>query len=157
MEEKKNVYLTIHKSFVREQIPYVDQKTGQERTFNKVVLPKGTTIDGQDVSYFEFSPLFVNPSKYKGENFRDIPLLAHKEVWLKKDLLDENGEPLMGPDGRQQSITVKVLPAQLKEAVDAGRAEYLKGLGDRAKDARESSEALNRNSDRGYAREDIAF
>lgn len=157
MEEKKNVYLTIHKSFVREQIPYVDQKTGQERTFNKVVLPKGTTIDGQDVSYFEFSPLFVNPSKYKGENFRDIPLLAHKEVWLKKDLLDENGEPLMGPDGRQQSITVKVMPAQLKEAVDAGRAEYLKGLGDRAKDARESSEALNRNSDRGYAREDIAF
>lgn len=157
MEEKKNVYLTIHKSFVREQIPYVDQKTGQERTFNKVVLPKGTVIDGQDVSYFEFSPLFVNPSKYKGENFRDIPLLAHKEVWLKKDLLDENGEPLMGPDGRQQSITVKVMPAQLKEAVDAGRAEYLKGLGDRAKDARESSEALNRNSDRGYAREDIAF
>ena len=157
MEEKKNVYITIHKSFVREQIPYVDQKTGQERTFNKVVLPKGTTIDGQDVSYFEFSPLFVNPSKYKGENFRDIPLLAHKEVWLKKDLLDENGEPLMGPDGRQQSITVKVMPAQLKEAVDAGRAEYLKGLGDRAKDARESSEALNRNSDRGYAREDIAF
>lgn len=157
MEEKKNVYLTIHKSFVREQIPYVDQKTGQERTFNKVVLPKGTVIDGQDVSYFEISPLFVNPSKYKGENFRDIPLLAHKEVWLKKDLLDENGEPLMGPDGRQQSITVKVMPAQLKEAVDAGRAEYLKGLGDRAKDARESSEALNRNSDRGYAREDIAF
>ena len=157
MEEKKNVYITIHKSFVREQIPYVDQKTGQERTFNKVVLPKGTTIDGQDVSYFEFSPLFVNPSKYKGENFRDIPLLAHKEVWLKKDLLDENGEPLMGPDGRQQSITVKVMPAQLKEAVDAGRAEYLKGLGDRAKDARESSDALNRNSDRGYAREDIAF
>lgn len=157
MEEKKNVYITIHKSFVREQIPYVDQKTGQERTFNKVALPKGTTIDGQDVSYFEFSPLFVNPSKYKGENFRDIPLLTNKEVWLKKDLLDENGEPLMGPDGRQQSITVKVLPAQLKEAVDAGRAEYLKGLGDRAKDARESSEALNRNSDRGYAREDIAF
>ena len=157
MEEKKNVYITIHKSFVREQIPYVDQKTGQERTFNKVVLPKGTTIDGQDVSYFEFSPLFVNPSKYKGENFRDIPLLANKEVWLKKDLLDEAGEPLMGPDGRQQSITVKVMPAQLKEAVDAGRAEYLKGLGDRAKDARESSDALNRNSDRGYAREDIAF
>ena len=126
MEEKKNVYITIHKSFVREQIPYVDQKTGQERTFNKVALPKGTTIDGQDVSYFEFSPLFVNPSKYKGENFRDIPLLTNKEVWLKKDLLDENGEPLMGPDGRQQSITVKVLPAQLKEAVDAGRAEYRK-------------------------------
>lgn len=157
MEEKKNVYLTIHKSFVREQIPYVDQKTGQERTFNKVVLPKGTTIDGQDVSYFEFSPLFVNPSKYKGENFRDIPLLAHKEVWLKKDLIDENGEPLMGPDGRQQSVTVKVMPVQLKLAVDAGRAEYLKSLGDRAREAREGSDALNRNSDRGYAREDIAF
>lgn len=157
MEEKKNVYITIHKSFVREQIPYIDQKTGQERTFNKVVLPKGTVIDGQDVSYFEFSPLFVNPSKYKGENFRDIPLLTNKEVWLKKDLLDETGESLMGPDGRQQSITVKVMPAQLKAAVDAGRAEYLKGLGDRAKDARESSDALNRNAERGYAREDIAF
>ena len=145
-EEKKNVYLTIHKSFVREGIPYVDRATGEDRTFNKVILPKGTTIDGQDVSYFEFSPLFVNPSKYKGENFRDIPLLSHKEVWLRKDALDAEGNPVIGEDGRPVTEILKVMPSDLKEAVDSGRRQYLESLGDRAKGAREAADALDRNS-----------
>lgn len=158
-EEKKNVYVTVHKNFVREDIPYIDRASGEERTFNKVTLPKGTIIDGQDVSYFEFSPLFVNPSKYKGENFRDIPLLADREVWLKKDMLDSEGQPVIGEDGRAVTEVIKVKPAQIKQAIDEGRRQYLESLGDRARGARESSDALEHGSNNraAMAREDIAF
>ena len=85
---KKNVYLTLHRKFVHEDIPYTDRKTGEEKTFHSVTLPKGTVIDGVDVSYYQFSPMFVNPSRFKGENFRDMPLLADREVWLKKGLMN---------------------------------------------------------------------
>ena len=158
-DEKKNVYVTVHKNFVREEIPYIDRASGEERTFNKVTLPKGTIINGQDVSYFEFSPLFVNPSKYKGENFRDIPLLAHKEVWLKKDLLDSENQPIIGEDGRPATEVLKVMPSEIKAAVDEGRRQYLESLGDRAKGARESSDAYEHSASgrASMAREDIAF
>ena len=33
MEERKNVYLSLHKSFVREGIEYTDRATGEARTF----------------------------------------------------------------------------------------------------------------------------
>lgn len=92
MPEKKNTYLTLHKNFVRTDIEYTDRVTGEVRTFNSVTLPKGTVIDGVDVSYYQFSPMFVNESRYRGENYRDIPLLTDREVWLKKSVLDENGQ-----------------------------------------------------------------
>ena len=41
MEERKNVYLSLHKSFVREGIEYTDRATGEARTFNSATLPKG--------------------------------------------------------------------------------------------------------------------
>ena len=81
-EDKKNVYVTLHKDFVRTGIEYADRATGETRAFNSVTLPKGTVIDGVDVSYYQFSPMFVNPSKYRGENFVDIPLLTNREVWM---------------------------------------------------------------------------
>lgn len=143
--EKKNVYLTLHKNFVREDIEYADRKTGETKTFNSVTLPKGTVIDGVDVSYYQFSPMFVNPSKYKGENFRDIPLLAEKEVWLKKSVLDADGSPVVDESGKEVKDIVKVMPAALKEAVDKGRREFLASLDDKARDAREASQ----NQDRG--------
>ena len=63
MPEKKNTYLTLHKNFVRTDIEYTDRVTGEVRTFNSVTLPKGTVIDGVDVSYYQFSPMFVtNPA-----------------------------------------------------------------------------------------------
>ena len=132
---KKNVYVTVHKNFVRENIEYPDRKTGETKTFNSVTLPKGTVIDGVDVSYYQFTPLFVNPSRFKGENFRDIPLLADKEVWLKKDALDAEGNPVLDEDGKQVKDIVKVMPAQLKEAINKGREAYLASLDDKAKDA----------------------
>ena len=44
MEERKNVYLSLHKSFVREGIEYTDRATGEARTFNSATLPKGTVV-----------------------------------------------------------------------------------------------------------------
>ena len=93
-ETPKNTYVTLHKNFVRTDIEYADRRTGEVKTFNSVTLPKGTVIDGRDVSYYQFSPLFVNESRYRGEDYRDIPLLTEREVWLRKSILDEDGKPV---------------------------------------------------------------
>lgn len=145
-EEKKNVYLTVHHKFVHENIPYTDRKTGEEKTFHSVTLPKGTVIDGVDVSYYQFSPMFVNPSRFKGENFRDIPLLAEREVWLKKGLMNPDGTPMKDESGKDMKDIVKVMPSALKEAVDKGRAEFLASLDDKAKDAREAADNQTREA-----------
>lgn len=145
-EEKKNVYLTVHHKFVHENIPYIDKKSGEEKTFHSVTLPKGTVIDGVDVSYYQFSPMFVNPSRFKGENFRDIPLLAEREVWLKKGLMNPDGTPMKDETGKDMKDIVKVMPAALKEAVDKGRAEFLASLDEKAKDAREASDNQTREA-----------
>lgn len=138
MEEKKNVFLTLHKNFVREDIEYADKKTGEKKTFNSVTLPKGTMIGDTDVSYYQFSPRFVNPAKFRGENYRDIPLLADREVRLTKTELDE--------EGHQVKDTIKVMPSQLKEAIGKGNREYRASLDDKAKDAREASENQTREA-----------
>ena len=146
-EPKKNVYLTLHKNFVRSDIEYTDRKTGETKTFNSVTLPKGTVIDGVDVSYYQFSPRFVNPSKYHGENYRDIPLLADKEVRLQKSVLDADGQPMVSEKGKQVKDTVKVMPSQLKESLDKGRKEYFSSLADKAKDAKEAAQAIDSTSE----------
>ena len=61
-EEKKNTYITLHRNFVKADIEYTDPKSGEKRTFNSVTLPKGTVIEGRDVSYYQFSPMFVRTS-----------------------------------------------------------------------------------------------
>lgn len=158
MPEKKNTYLTLHKNFVRTDIEYTDRVTGEVRTFNSVTLPKGTVIDGVDVSYYQFSPMFVNESRYRGENYRDIPLLTDREVWLKKSVLDENGQPVLNGDGKPAKDVVRVMPAQIKEALDRSRSEYLQSLSEKARGAREGSERLE-NGDRraSQSRESIAM
>ena len=147
MPEKKNTYLTLHKNFVRTDIEYTDRVTGEVRTFNSVTLPKGTVIDGVDVSYYQFSPMFVNESRYRGENYRDIPLLTDREVWLKKSVLDEDGQPVLDERGKPAKDIVRVMPAQIKEALDRNRSEYLQSLSEKARGAREGSERLG-NGDR---------
>ncbi len=122
MPEKKNTYLTLHKNFVRTDIEYTDRVTGEVRTFNSVTLPKGTVIDGVDVSYYQFSPMFVNESRYRGENYRDIPLLTDREVWLKKSVLDENGQPVLNGDGKPAKDVVRVMPAQKRRRSTAAAA-----------------------------------
>ena len=158
MEERKNVYLSLHKSFVREGIEYTDRATGEARTFNSATLPKGTVVDGVDVGGYEFSPMFVNESRFKGADFRDIPLLANREVWLRKTVMGPDGQPELDEDGRAVKDTVKVMPVQLKEALDSGRERYLASLSERAKGAREGSRELAGNAGRSsMSREDIPF
>ena len=148
-DAKKNIYLNLHKAFVRENIEYTDKRTGEKKTFNQVTLHKGTVIDGIDVGGYEFSPLFVNESRYRGSDWRDVPLIQDKEVWLQKSVLDVEGNPVIGEDGKRQKDTVKVMPAEIKEALDAARRAYAeehggKGLEERAADARQGSDALGR-------------
>ena len=40
----------------------------------------------------------MNESR-KGEDYRDIPLLKGREVWLKKTVLGEDGKPVLDADG----------------------------------------------------------
>ena len=158
MPEKKNTYVTLHKNFVRTDIEYADRVTGESRTFNSVTLPKGTVIDGVDVSYYQFSPMFVNESRFRGENYRDIPLLTDREVWLKKSVLDENGQPIVDENGKPAKDVVRVMPAQIKEALDRSRSEYLQSLAEKAHGARESSERLgNGDSRAAHSRENLAM
>lgn len=158
MPEKKNTYLTLHKNFVRTDIEYTDRETGEVRTFNSVTLPKGTVVDGVDVSYYQFSPMFVNESRYRGENYRDIPLLTDSEVWLKKSVLDEDGQPVLDERGKPAKDIVRVMPAQIKEALDRSRSEYLQSLSEKARGAREGSERLGNGAERAaQSRESIAM
>ena len=115
-------------------------------------------IDGVDVSYYQFSPMFVNESRYRGEDYRDIPLLTDREVWLKKSVLDENGQPVLDEHGKPEKDVVRVMPAQIKEALDRSRSEYLQSLAEKARGAREGSERLGNAADRGaQSRESIAM
>lgn len=145
MTEKKNTYLTFHKNFVRTDIEYADRETGEAKTFNQVTLPKGTIINGVDMGGYQFSPLFVNESRYRGENYRDVPLLTEREVWLKRTVLDEEGQPVLDESGKPEKDTVKVMPAEIKEAMEQARSRYLQehgvSLDERANTAREGSQA----------------
>lgn len=147
--EKKNTYITLHRNFVRTDIEYTDAGTGDKKTFSSATLPKGTVIDGVDVSYYQFSPLFVNPSKYRGENYVDIPLITDREVWLQKSVLDAEGDPIVDEaTGRNAKETVKVMPVQIKDALDLARREYLgnreqQPLDSRAQHVRGASAALS--------------
>lgn len=143
--ESKSVYVTLHKNFVREGIPYTDRETGEQRTFNSVTLPKGTVIDGRDVSFFEFSPLYVNESR-KGEDYRDIPLLKGREVWLQKTVLDEDKQPVLSADGGKVRETVKVMPEQVRFALDQQRRDYLDSLKQRS--LHDRADAVTRSTQR---------
>ena len=142
-EKSKNVYVTIHKSFVREGIEY------EGDTFNSVTLPRGTVINGRDVSFYQFKPLFVNDSR-RGEDWRDIPLLKYRDVWLRKTLMDEDNQPIRDAEGRKQYDTVIVAPGDIKAAIDQQRRDYLDSLKDRS--LHDRADAVTRSS-RGRQRD----
>ena len=68
---KKNVYISLHKAFIHENIKYTD-KEGKEKTFNVVRLPSDTVIDGKDAGGYEFSPL-REPLKVPGRELARHP------------------------------------------------------------------------------------
>lgn len=157
---KKNVYISLHESFINENVKYTDKKTGQEKSFNIVRLPKDTIIDGKNVGGFEFSPLYVNPSKFRGEHWRDIPLLADREVQLRRDVRDIEGNPIIGEDGRREKEVIKVTPEQIKTALSEARKRYAeehakdeRGLSERAEQAKEASDAMGKDAERPLDRE----
>lgn len=151
---KKNVYISLHKAFIHENIKYTD-KEGKEKTFNVVRLPSDTIIDGKDVGGYEFSPLYVNPSKFRGENWRDIPLLADRDIRLQKTVLDAEGKPVLGDDGKRQKESLTVKPEQIKTALSEARKRYAeehakdeRGLSERAEQAKEASDAMEKDEER---------
>jgi hypothetical protein len=148
--KRKNVYLSFHKNFVRDAIPYTDKRTGEQRTFNQVTIPNGTVIDGKDMGGYEFSPLYVNPSRFRGEDWRDVPLIAEREVWLQKSVLDPDGNPVLGEDGKRLKDTVKVMPQQIKDALAESRRRWAeehgrdsRGLSERSEQARAAAKAMD--------------
>lgn len=149
-ENRKNTYLTFHKNFVRTDIEYADKETGEAKTFNQVTLPKGTVIDGKDMGGYQFSPLFVNESRYRGDNYRDVPVLTNRELWLRKSMLDEQGQPVLDANGKQERDTVKVMPTVIKDAMDQARSRYLadhsRPLAERAETARDGSKAQSHSA-----------
>lgn len=151
---KKNVYISLHKAFIHENIKYTD-KAGNEKTFNVVRLPSDTIIDGKDVGGYEFSPLYVNHSKFRGENWRDIPLLADRDIRLQKTVLDAEGKPVLGDDGKRQKESLTVKPEQIKTALSEARKRYAeehskdeRGLSERAEQAKEASDAMEKGEER---------
>ena len=151
---KKNVYISLHKAFIHENIKYTD-KEGKEKTFNVVRLPSDTVIDGKDVGGYEFSPLYVNPSRFRGENWRDIPLLADRDIRLQKTVLDAEGKPVLGDDGKRQKESLTVKPEQIKTALAEARKRYAdehakdeRGLSERAEQAKEASDAMEKCDER---------
>ena len=151
---KKNVYISLHKAFIHENIKYTD-KEGKEKTFNVVRLPSDTIIDGKDVGGYEFSPLYVNPSKFRGENWRDIPLLADRDIRLQKTVLDAEGKPVLGDDGKRQNESLTVKPEQIKTALSEARKRHAeehakdeRGLSERAEQAKEASDAMEKGEER---------
>lgn len=145
-KEKKNIYITMHKNFVREGIEYTDKKTGEVKTFNSVTLPSDTTIGDKDVSGYQFSPKFVNESKYRGENYRDIPLLTDREVWLQKSVMDAEGNRMTDEDGHAVKDTVKVMPAQIKTALSESYERYKASKEEPAKESQVKEESRDDQS-----------
>lgn len=139
-KEKKNTYITLHKNFVREGIEYTDKKTGEVKTFNSVTLPSDTIIGDKDVSGYQFSPKFVNVSKYRGGNYRDVPLLTDREVWLQKSVMDAEGNRMTDEDGRAVKDTVKVMPAQIKTALAESYERFKASRDDKAKGEQEQTQ-----------------
>lgn len=151
-ESAEKVYLSFHKSFVKENIPYIDRSTGEDRTFNSVTLPFDTVIDGRNVGGFQFSPLYIDPSKYD-ENQRVVPLLANREVWLTKTARDADGNVLLDQDGNPEKETLKVMPAAIKEALAQARRAWSqqrsqeRSLQERAGTARSGAGTMRREGD----------
>ena len=152
------VYLSFHKSFVREGVPYVDRETGEERTLNSVTLPSDTVIDGRPVGGFRFSSLFVDRSRFD-EDQRDVPLLADREVRLTRVARDAEGNVVLGDDGEPEREELRVRPQQIKDALTEARRAWAqqhaqgRSLRERAGAARDGADSLGRGGARQASRD----
>ena len=123
-ERDGRVVVTLHENFVREHIRYTDRRTGEEREFNQARVPSGTVVGGTDYGGWEFTPLSVGPSALRGERWRDLPLPADRQVLLRRSVLDAEGNPVLGEDGRRVRESARVDPAELRDAIVEGRRRW---------------------------------
>ena len=70
MDDKKNIYITLHKNFVHEGIEYEDRKTGETKTFNSVTLPKG----GNQKTYMTYENGLFTLKTLAGEPIQELAL-----------------------------------------------------------------------------------
>lgn len=104
------------------------------KLFNKVYVPSGTRlrgartlddlpIDGEvHLTDRYFNPLFVDQHKTR-ESWATIPLIADREIWLKRDLKDEAGAPVTDQSGKRVKDIIKCDPRALRSAILAHFAE----------------------------------
>ena len=113
--DKEKAHIHMPADLVREGIEYTDRATGERRSFNVAALPDGCRLGGEDVSGWEFSPLFVNPSEMR-EGWKHIPLLANREVRLTRTVM-EGGRPKRDESGRRVKEERRVDPVDLADAI----------------------------------------
>lgn len=103
-EQENKVFIAMNKAFVKVHLP---SKNG-ERTYNRAILPNGTTIDGTDRGGFVFYPLYVNEAASNPNLYR-MPFLKDRMVQLHR--------------GDQM---VEVTPEALRDALNARHQQYLR-------------------------------
>lgn len=113
--DKEKVHIHLPADLVREGIEYTDRNTGEPKTFNVAQLPDGCTLGGEDLSGWEFSPLFVNESQFR-EGWKHIPLLADREVRLSRTVM-EDGRPKRDESGRRVKEERRADPVDLADAI----------------------------------------
>lgn len=117
-EKAEKVYLTIPtEPYVRKDIPRKDGKT-----FNEVKLPANMQVNGKTIGNgWSFNPLFVNESKYSSV-VSVVPLLADREVIIKRDVLMRNMStnklvPMRDPSGKPLREMVRITPQELERSL----------------------------------------
>lgn len=114
----KRVFLNLPRDFVQES---ASAKTG--KTFFTVSIPAGVALAGRDLGGYRFHPLFVADSAMN-EGWRGVPLLADREIVLRKDLLDDARNPVVDIEGNKVADVLSVMPADLVAAVEAARSAH---------------------------------
>lgn len=117
-EKPEKVYLTIPtEPYVRKDILRKDGKT-----FNEVKLPANMQVNGRTIGNgWSFNPLFVNESKFSSV-VSVVPLLADREVVIKRDVLMRNMStnklvPMRDPSGKPLREMVRITPQELERSL----------------------------------------
>ena len=114
--DKEKVQIHMKPDLVKEGIEYTDKSTGELKRFNVVTLPQGCRLGGQDVSGWEFSPLFVNESNHR-EGWKHIPLLADRPVRLSHSKVGADGRLVLDERGKRVKEFMEVDPYDLADAI----------------------------------------
>ena len=113
--DKEKVHIHVKPDMAKE-VEYTDRATGERKSFNVMTLPDGCRLGGQDVSGWEFSPLFVNESSMF-EGWKHIPLLADRTVRLSHSTVDGDGRLVLDGNGKRVKEFMEADPIDLADAI----------------------------------------